>query len=170
VLHNFSGGIGDYDGAYPMAGLISGNDGTFYGTTNQGGRWGHGTVFHLVPPANAQSQWSETVIYSFCSVRNCDDGDYPQASLLLSADGALYGTTSEGGGGAGTGYGTVFKLTRGDTEPLGWNETVLYHFCSVGYYCLDGYHPLAALIADKQGALYGTTQYGGATVPEQLSS
>jgi uncharacterized repeat protein (TIGR03803 family) len=164
VLHNFIGNLygidGNVDGAYPMAALISGNDGKFYGTTNGGGQWGYGAVFQLVPPANSGDEWTVNTIYSFCSVHNCDDGTYPVGSLLLGADGALYGTTSEGGGYAGAGDGTVFKLTRSDTYPY-WTQTVIYYFCSVGDSCLDGYHPKAELIADKDGVLYGTTEYGG---------
>ena len=149
VLHNFTS---KPDGAYPWAGLIHGGNGNFYGTTNQGGEWGWGTVFQLSPPANPQGEWTVSTIYSFCPQFGCYDGTYPQASLLLGADGALYGTTSKGGG---LNSGTIFRLKLG--EPF----SVIYDFCNVGP-CLDGWHPVAELIADKQGALYGTTLYGGA--------
>ena len=166
VLHEFHGhssfSLTD-DGAHPWAGLIwDGNEGKFYGTTNQGGEWGWGTVFVLVPPVNPLDPWDEYSIYDFCSLSHCNDGTYPQASLLVGADGALYGTTSEGGPYTGNGYGTVFKLTRDPVLDYQWTYAVIYNFCSNGYYCLDGYHPVAELIADKQGSLYGTTQYGGA--------
>ncbi|HEX7915955.1 choice-of-anchor tandem repeat GloVer-containing protein [Rudaea sp.] len=158
VLHNFTGNINSYtDGAYPQAGLIyDANDGKFYGTTNQGGQSGYGTIFALVPPANPQGEWREATIYSFCSLPSCEDGTYPQASLVLGADGALYGTTSKGGPYYG-GYGTAFRLKYGEDKLF----RVIYNFCTVGYYCLDGYRPVAELIADKQGALYGTTPLGG---------
>jgi hypothetical protein len=81
--------------------------------------------------------------------------------VLASARSTTSAGTSEGGGYAAPGSGTVFKLTRTDTLPYHWNETVIYYFCSVRY-CPDGWHPVAELIADKQGRLYGTTQYGGA--------
>ena len=67
----------------------------------------------------------------------------------------LYGTTYYGGSG---GAGTVFKLTPPATGQTVWAETVLYSF---GSFDGDGANPLAGLIADKQGALYGTTKYGG---------
>ena len=41
---------------------------------------------------------------------------------------------------------------------------MLHSFCAdeVGGICIDGYQPLAGLIMDKSGHLYGTTQFGGA--------
>jgi len=158
VLHNFLGITnGDFDGAHPWGGLIyDGNDGKFYGTTEQGGRLGYGSIFALVPPANPQGEWYEAAIYSFCSMPGCEDGTDPHASLLLGADGALYGTTSKGGPYYG-GYGTAFRLKYGEDKLF----RVIYNFCTVGYYCLDGYNSVSELIADKQGALYGTTQNGG---------
>jgi uncharacterized repeat protein (TIGR03803 family) len=149
VLHNFTS---KPDGAYPWAALIHGGNGNFYGTTNQGGEWGWGTVFQLSPPANPQGEWTVSTMHSFCPEYGCYDGTYPQASLLLGADGTLYGTTSKGGG---TNAGVVFKLKLG--EPF----SVIYDFCNLAA-CADGWHLVAELIADKQGALYGTTEYGGA--------
>jgi uncharacterized repeat protein (TIGR03803 family) len=42
-LYSFGGN----DGAYPAAGLVQGSDGSFYGTTVNGGQGGGGTVFRL---------------------------------------------------------------------------------------------------------------------------
>lgn len=160
VLHHFLGSNPSWDGAYPMGGLIVGRDGAFYGTTSEGGRWGYGEVFRLEPPVNPQAGWLIETIYSFCSSPLCGNGSYPGGSLLLGADGALYGTTSKGGYAGGTG-GTVFKITFSDTYPY-WTHTAIYYFCSVGVFsCVDGYHPMAELIADNEGVLYGTTEYGG---------
>jgi len=160
TLYSFTGYTDGYDGEYPMAGLILGPGNAFYGTTNGGGLYGYGTAFKLVPPSNGQSSWSEIVIYDFCSLSECDDGSYPQDSLLEGSDGELYGTTSEGG--TSINKGTVFKLTPPSGVATKWPETVLYSFCSVGFLCDDGSHPLAELIADRQGALYSTTEFGGA--------
>lgn len=159
VLYSFTGHTDGWDGEYPMGGLIAGPGGVFYGTTNGGGLYGYGTAFKLVPPSDGENTWREVVIYDFCSQSDCADGTYPQDSLLLGADGALYGTASEGG--LFVNKGTVFKLTPPPGVATKWAMTVLYSFCSVGASCSDGSHPLAAVIADKQGALYGTTQYGG---------
>jgi uncharacterized repeat protein (TIGR03803 family) len=86
------------------------------------------------------------------------------ASLILDNQGFLYGTTTQGGKTiGGFTYGTVFKLAPDGTE------TVLHAFCSQKN-CRDGNYPLAGLIADSQGNVYGTTadggQYGNGTIFE----
>ncbi len=112
---------------------------------------GCGTVFKLTPPAKGQTAWAETVLYSF---KGGSDGLNPQAGLIADNTGALYGTTSA--------YpGTVFKLTPPARGQTAWTETVLYNFCSLPN-CSDGAEPnFVSLIADKEGALYGTTGSGG---------
>ena len=89
------------------------------------------------------------MLYNFCSVANCADGNTPYASVIRHA-GNLYGTTV---GGGVSNSGVVFKL-----DPAG-NETVLYTFCPNGN-CVDGISP-NAVIRDKEGNLYGTTTFGG---------
>jgi uncharacterized repeat protein (TIGR03803 family) len=77
------------------------------------------------------------------------------AGLIQDAAGNLYGTTEHGGA---HGYGTVFKLDNTG------QETVLYSFCSVVVhgFCMDGVSPVAGLIQDAAGNLYGTTTKGPA--------
>ena len=167
VLYSFSGS----DGAYPGAGLIADEGGALYGTTSGGGTGNFivnaGTVFKLTPPAKGQSKWTETLLYSFCSLSNCSDGWRPAAGLIADEQGVLYGTTALGGTGVGvggsscpSGCGTVFKLapTKGQTV---WTPTVLYRFSGS-----DGASPQAGLIADKEGALYSTTALGGSSCPQ----
>jgi uncharacterized repeat protein (TIGR03803 family) len=93
-----------------------------------------------------------TVLHSFKG----SDGDSPEAGLLADSKGNLYGTTFLGArpGCPENGCGVVFKLAPGG------KETVLYAFCSKPS-CSDGFGPTAGLIADKEGNLYGTTQFGG---------
>lgn len=88
------------DGENPVAALIDVN-GTLYGTTEDGGVYGYGTVF-AVDPATG----TEKVLYSFCSQQKCIDGAYPYAGLI-EVDGKLYGTTQAGGS---ANYGTVFSI------------------------------------------------------------
>ncbi len=45
ILHSFGDGSVTNDGAVPTAGVIQGQDGSFYGTTSAGGEIGLGTVF-----------------------------------------------------------------------------------------------------------------------------
>jgi uncharacterized repeat protein (TIGR03803 family) len=154
------------DGEGPKAGLVFDAAGNLYGTTYVGGNCIYtgqycGTVFELSPPKSGGS-WTETVIWNFCSNEvnsQCLDGSAPYSQLVLDAAGNLYGTTSGGGTGR-EGGGTAFKLSPGAGA---WTETVLYNFCSVGQgnVCLDGTEPMAGVTFDKNGNLYGTTEYGG---------
>jgi hypothetical protein len=96
----------------------------------------------------------ETVLYKFTGFPA--DGSSPPAGLIADKQGALYGTTRLGGTSGGVeGFGTVFKLTPPAKGQTAWTETVLYNFTG------DGFSPRAGLIADKHGALYGTTILGG---------
>jgi uncharacterized repeat protein (TIGR03803 family) len=152
VLYSFCTASNCTNGLDPNAGLIFDAAGNLYGTTAEGGAYGEGTVFQLVL---AGGTWSETVLYSFCKLSKCTDGEYPTAGLIFDSAGNLYGTTSEGGA---YGNGTVFQLVLvGGT----WNETVLYNFCPATN-CPDGAGPKAGLIFDGGGNLYGTTYGGGA--------
>jgi uncharacterized repeat protein (TIGR03803 family) len=138
------------DGANPYAGLIQDAAGNLYGTTYAGGVNGYGTVFEL------DSTGSETVLHSFDA--NGTDGFDPQDGVIRDNDGNLYGTTRAGGA---IGYGAVFKLAPPAVEGGSWTETVLYSFCPATK-CTDGEIPLAGLIQDAAGNLYGTTWGGGA--------
>jgi uncharacterized repeat protein (TIGR03803 family) len=111
-------------------------------------------IFLLVASALASGQGRETVLYSFGT--NANDGSIPNGGLVFDAAGNLYGTTQRGGANAG---GVVFELTP--VEGGGWSETVLYNFCAETN-CADGGLPLAGLILDSAGNLYGTTAVGGA--------
>src|SRR6266852_5668058 len=97
-----------------------------------------------VPPAHGQT---ETVLYSF---QGSPDGADPLGALVLDKEGNLYGGTGEGGARF---YGTVFELTPQGTE------TILHSFGPNGG---DGYDPLAGVVRDKKGNLYGTSIFGGA--------
>jgi uncharacterized repeat protein (TIGR03803 family) len=98
---------------------------------------------------------TETTLYIFSGG---SDGGYPEAGLVMDKDGNLYGTTSEGGSGAHCGQeeyncGTVFLLSSGGSL------TTLHAFCSRNL-CQDGASPVANLIADAKGNLYGTAWEG----------
>jgi uncharacterized repeat protein (TIGR03803 family) len=148
------------DGSGPEAGLVMDPAGNLYGTTTSGGANGFGSVFRLTP--NSGGRWTESVLYNFCSLTNCADGETPVAGLIFDTAGNLYGTTT-GGGNAGSVCGSdrcgvVFELTPNANGS--WTESVLYTFCAVGN-CVDGATPYADLIFDAAGNLYGTTSGGG---------
>ena len=151
VLHNFCSRTNCSDGLGPEAGLVFDLVGNLYGTTFFGGP---GKVFKLTP--NPDGSWTESVLHNFCSRTNCADGDAPSAGLIFEQAGNLYGTTLLGGV---LNQGTVFNLTP---NPDGrWTESVLHSFCSRTN-CVDGERPVAGLIFDQAGNLYGTTFAGGA--------
>jgi len=155
VLWGFAGG----DGATPYAGLIFDSAGNLYGTTAQGGASAGGTVFKLVN--NGDGHWTESVLYSFCSITNCADGAFPTSNLVVDRAGNLYGVTTAGGNsycGYSVGCGTVFKLTA--NADGSWTESVLYSFCSITN-CSQGFRASSGLVFDADGNLYGTTASGG---------
>ncbi|HEY5093721.1 MAG TPA: choice-of-anchor tandem repeat GloVer-containing protein [Candidatus Eremiobacteraceae bacterium] len=94
----------------------------------------------------------ERVRYSF---QGGNDGSDPTGNLIADSSGALYGTTADGNA---LGYGIVFKLTPSGS---GYVESILYAFGGG----TDGQRPMAGLIADSTGALYGTTYVGGNGLP-----
>ena len=106
------------------------------------------------------AQSSETVLYSFGGYTN--DGSGPSGGVLFDSSGNIFGVTSAGGNlcQASGGCGIVFELIP---SASGWTESILYNFCTTGnqFTCLDGAVPIAGLIRDALGNLYGTTAYGG---------
>jgi uncharacterized repeat protein (TIGR03803 family) len=182
VLYKFTGGA---DGEFPSAGLVRDAAGNLYGTTQYGGPVtttcgiGCGTIFKL------DTTGSLTVLHSVGSQAGLvmdaagnlygsttegifkldpagtftvlDASAGSGATLALDAAGNLYGTTQFGGVADSTclqnSCGTVFKL---DTAGI---YATLYSFTAAGD---DGYNPLAGVVLDAAGNLYGTTPYGGA--------
>jgi uncharacterized repeat protein (TIGR03803 family) len=110
----------------------------------------------LIPARPAQAQ-TETVLYKFTGG---SDGGWPGRGVIADGAGNLYGTTQ---GGGASGQGIVFELSPNGSG--GWNETVLYNFCSRPN-CSDGgawnSQLPSNLIFDSSGNLYGTTPGGGA--------
>jgi uncharacterized repeat protein (TIGR03803 family) len=148
TIHDFRGGK---DGGQPQHGhLIFDAAGNLYGTTVG---WfagdGKGSVFELTP--NADGTWTQTVLYYF---RGGKDGYYPFGTLTFDEAGSLYGTTQSGGEYGGW-HGTAFKLTPGSDGK--WKKAVIHQFKGGK----DGATPLAGLVFDTAGSLYGTTWNGG---------
>ena len=146
VLHAFTGPT---DGRYPYGTLVRDHEGNLYGTTLFGGSTycdggGCGTVFKL------DRMGKMTTLYSFTGGV---DGGGPQAGLLRTQEGTLYGTTTFGGsyGAEYGGYGVIFRLDRTG------KETVLHNFAGGS----DGRNPGTSLVKDEEGNLYGTAPSGG---------
>jgi uncharacterized repeat protein (TIGR03803 family) len=152
TLYSFCAQSNCTDGSNPYAGLVQATNGTFYGTTYEGGSsancpYGCGTVFAITAAGKL------TTLHSFDS----SDGRYPDAGLVQAANHKFYGTTA--GGGSSTacntfGCGTVFAITSAG------KLTTLYNFCSQNN-CADGVDPTAVLVQATDGNFYGTTNGGG---------
>lgn len=169
VIHSFSGFPND--GMTTIQPVVFDKAGNMYGTTPGGGNqtgcgdFGCGVAYELSP--DGQGNWTETVLYNFCSNYNgvCLDGAYPNG-LTIDTDGNLYGTTFSGGSGYAylSGPGVAFELSPPKEKGGAWTETVLYNFCSdfSNGSCQDGWVGEAgALVLDKAGNLYGSAALGG---------
>jgi uncharacterized repeat protein (TIGR03803 family) len=142
TLHSF-GSAGD--GAHPYLGLVQATNGSFYGTTHDGGAHGQGTVFQITAAGKL------TTLHSFCSQKKCADGANPYASVIQASNGNFYGTTSAGGSHQ---QGTIFEITAAG------KLTTLHSFCAKTN-CTDGANPWGGLIQATSGIFYGTTAEGG---------
>ncbi len=152
VLHDFSATTTDAsslaknaDGSLPFSGLVSGNDGVFYGTTTQGGPNGYGVIYAI--PADGSTF---TVLRAF----NNTDGSRPLGELTLGTDGKLYGTTSAGGvttAGVVSSLGGFFSLDRAGT-----NFSLLYSFEAK-----DGTGPASRVLETGPGVFLGSTGSAG---------
>jgi uncharacterized repeat protein (TIGR03803 family) len=132
TLYSFTGGG---DGGAPLAALVQGSDGNFYGTTASGA----GTVFQI------NTSGTLTTLYTFTGR---DLHGLPSAALVEGADGYFYGTTAMGGLAK---MGSVFRIsTNGALAPL-------YSFKGSG----DGATP-NGLVRGSDGFFYGTALHGGA--------
>ena len=91
----------------------------------------------------------EKVLYTLTAV----EGEDPVASLIVDADGTLYGTAASGGSKR---CGAAFALSPAGNG--GWSESTLHDF---GCGPSDGKSPQSALVFDQSGNLYGSTANGG---------
>ena len=131
VLHTFTGGA---DGAVPQPGLLMDAAGNLYGAAARGGFNEHGTVFKI------SKNGRYTILHRF----GRKEGSNPNGGLVLDPAGNLYGTAQTGGA---NNLGTVFELSAAG------QLTVLHDFSGLD----DGAFPLAGVIRDAAGHLFGTT-------------
>jgi uncharacterized repeat protein (TIGR03803 family) len=139
------------NGAYPLARLVQGSDGNFYGNAYVGGSYGSGTVFKLIPSGSLTPNASLTTLFSFNSYSSV--GGFPNAELVEGRDGNFYGTNLS----TPTYGGSVFKIS-----PSGTFETL------VNFNGSNGSLPFGGLIQGTDGNFYGTTSNNNGTVFKML--
>lgn len=145
TLHAFTGYP---DGAEPGYGDLTWDvQGNIYGTTTMGGTKDLGVVYEMMPPVPPSKTWTESVIWNFTG----PDGQNPQNAVIFDTNGNLLGTAEQGGA---NGFGTVFRLTQSGNT---WTETNVYDFQGG----TDGKSPIAGLMIDGSGNVYGATSDGG---------
>jgi uncharacterized repeat protein (TIGR03803 family) len=161
TIHTFCGQTNCTDGGFPFGPPIADVNGNLFGTTIGGGLNNAGLIYELSPKG---TRWSYRVLYNFCRLSMCADGNGPSA-VSLSYHGALtgalydgtsplYGTTSDGGK---TNDGVVFSFTPNGRQG---SYQVIHNFCLQAG-CPDGSHPVAGVILDDNGNLYGAADEGG---------
>jgi len=127
------------DGSSPGAGVFRDKTGDLFGTTFAGGAKDNGVVFRV-------TGGSETVLHAFTGT---EEGSEPYGTVVVDAKKNIYGSTYLGGA---FGFGEVFKVSsKGKFK-------ILYSFTGGS----DGSGPIAGVVRDKMGNLYGTTTGGGA--------
>jgi uncharacterized repeat protein (TIGR03803 family) len=131
-------------GAFPHAGLVLSAN-TLYGTAQDGGSSGYGTVFKINTDGTGFTNLHTYALF---------DGGGPIADLLLSSN-TLYGTTRDGGSSSD---GTVFKLTTNGTSFM-----TVYEFTPrLASINSDGAWPAGDLVLSGN-TLYGTASVGGSS-------
>jgi uncharacterized repeat protein (TIGR03803 family) len=137
TLHSF---VSKTEGSIPNDMLAVDPSGNIYGTTQQGGKFGGGTIFEFTA-AHALK-----VLHAFDAAAG--DGSTPLQGLARSGTGALYGAAA---GGAISTNGSVFEV-----GPAGKYFT-RYEFRSQG----DGHCPFSSVAIDNKGNVYGTVVGNG---------
>ena len=146
VIYNF---LGHKNGAGPDAPVtVIGSH--LDGTTYNGGDFGVGQVYRLMPQAG-QVPWTFARLFSFSA-----GGVVPFGNVTPGKLGTLHGTLVENGPN-GVGCGVVYELVPPPAGQTGWTENILYQFTCGS----DGFWPHGDLAKDSSGTLYGVTKFGG---------
>jgi len=158
-------------GYFPWGDLVFDKAGNLYGATSFGGSKGTtcdafyggqcGVVFELNPPKKKGGKWTEKVLHAFAGIgtgNQYGDGANPNGGLVLDGQGDVFGTTYIGGfncpHNSNQGCGTAFELRPATAKGSAWTESVMYRFNPARSY--EAW-PMAGLIMDGNGHLFGTT-------------
>jgi uncharacterized repeat protein (TIGR03803 family) len=128
------------DGGAPKNNLVQAPDGFLYGMVQGGGTNGNGTIIRI----------STAGVFSVLRhLKASTDGGSPYGTLIVGADGLLYGMTSFGGVNIG---GTIFKMATNGTS-----FSVIRALKST----LDGGSGRSDLLLGTDNNFYGLTSDGG---------
>ncbi len=137
VLYSF--GASPTDVCNPAAAAVVGANGALYGTTSNGGAYGFGNFYELLPPASPGGAWTEEVLYDF--------GTFFGVPLVAGPGGSFYDMASGGAYGANAVVQFVPPTAPGGT----WTLVELYSFPVTG--------PGGRVTLGPDGILYGATEY-----------
>ncbi len=145
TLHSFCTQTNGYyctDGAFVEGGLVQAANGNLYGTTYSGGVWNSGILYQIT------TSGSFTLLHDFCYPFSCLEGSFPRGALVQAPNGALYGTTTNGGANFN---GAIFETTTtGDVTPV----------LSFSDLSADGSAPNVGLVQATDGNFYGSASGG----------
>lgn len=144
VVYSFAACGTGTTGCDPLAGLVQGTDGNFYGTAEQGGANNTGVVFKVTPAG------TYSLLHSFNVTT--DNGAFPQLPLTLGTDGNFYGVATDCFAG-GCNPADIFKITSKGMF------TDLFNFPDAGGNSNSA--PLSPLLLSTDGTFYSTTELGG---------
>ncbi|MGH6890207.1 MAG: choice-of-anchor tandem repeat GloVer-containing protein [Rhizomicrobium sp.] len=142
LLHKFD------DCERPASNLHEDSSGALFGLSDADDGY-YGTAYRLRRSGRG-GEWQEDIIHTFGTN---GDGSEP-ADMVLAPDGTIYGTTLDGGS-VGSSCGILFELTFSKKV---WSETIIWDFGAAG----DGCRPRGVYLDSRSGALYATTEQGGA--------
>jgi uncharacterized repeat protein (TIGR03803 family) len=132
------------NGQRPLAPVIEGNDGNFYGSTYYGGANNQGTLFRMTPAGQI------TYLHDFS--QTADNGAYPTQPLIQASDGNLYAPATDCSPSSCL-VDSLFRITPGG------HFTTLYVFPPPFVNGAD--IPSSPLTQNPDGGFYGLTQFGG---------
>ena len=143
TVAEFTGVQGAAKGDAARAALSVGADGALYGTTSAGAAGNNGALFKV----------TTTGVFTSLGEFTNGTGWSPGEGLSLGPDGFLYLGNADGGN---AGFGSIVKMNAaGATTPV-------VHFTGLTG-AAPGTEPAGVLTTGGDGALYGTTQFGGTT-------
>ena len=156
VLIEFSGTGGATKGSRPASQLLRASDGSYWGTTYEGGSSNRGTVFRFEIDSATGNAVNFATLVEFTGSSSSADfarGANPAAGLIEFPAGSriYYGTTSTGGAASA---GTIFKIENAAV-------TYAYDVNTIG-----AGDPQAPIFAAGDGKLYGTSVRGGSLAVE----